>query len=491
MNPPAAPDFLVLTAVALPFVGAALIALLHSRPNLREFATLITATALCLVDFHLFTLVAAGARPEFTLGELAPSLSFGFALEPLGALFALVSSGLWILNSIYSIGYMRAEEQPRQTEFYVCFAIALGSTMGVAFAKNLFTLFLFYEALTLSTYPLVTHKADEQALRAGRVYLMFLLGTSMLLFLPAIIATWAIAGTLDFTPGGVVANRISSLGIGLLLALYVFGIGKAAIMPVHSWLPAAMVAPTPVSALLHAVAVVKAGVFSIVKIVVYIFGIETLTTSGSAGWLVYVASATLILASLIAISCDDLKARLAYSTVGQLAYVVLGAAIANPTTIIGSALQIVTHAAAKITLFFCAGAIYVAHHKTGVSQLDGIGRKMPITMTAFLIGSLSIIGLPPLGGVWSKWTLATGALDAGNVFATSIMMLSSMLSIAYLFPVVARAFFVPAEDRQIPKISEAPVTCLLALCSTALLCLVLFFQAGSIAAFLQELFPVR
>ena len=230
MNPPAAPDFLVLTAVALPFVGAALIALLHSRPNLREFATLITATALCLVDFHLFKLVAAGARPEFTLGELAPSLSFGFALEPLGTLFALVASGLWILNSIYSIGYMRAEEQPRQTEFYVCFAIALGSTMGVAFAKNLFTLFLFYEALTLSTYPLVTHKADEQALRAGRVYLMFLLGTSMLLFLPAIIATWAIAGTLDFTPGGVVANRIGSLGIGLLLALYVFGIGKAAIM---------------------------------------------------------------------------------------------------------------------------------------------------------------------------------------------------------------------------------------------------------------------
>jgi multicomponent Na+:H+ antiporter subunit D len=320
---------------------------------------------------------------------------------------------------------------------------------------------------------------------------MFLLGTSMLLFLPAIIATWAIAGTLDFTPGGVVANRISSLGIGLLLALYVFGIGKAAIMPVHSWLPAAMVAPTPVSALLHAVAVVKAGVFSIVKIVVYIFGIETLTTSGSAGWLVYVASATLILASLIAISCDDLKARLAYSTVGQLAYVVLGAAIANPTTIIGSALQIVTHAAAKITLFFCAGAIYVAHHKTGVSQLDGIGRKMPITMTAFLIGSLSIIGLPPLGGVWSKWTLATGALDARNVFATSVILLSSMLSIGYLFPVVARAFFVPAKDRQIPEISEAPITCLLALCSTALLCLVLFFQAGSIAAFLQKLFPVR
>jgi multicomponent Na+:H+ antiporter subunit D len=491
MNPPAAPDILVLTAVALPFFGAALIAVLHSRPNLRELATLTTAVALFLVVFHLSRQVAAGARPGFTLGEVAPSLSFGFALEPLGALFAFVASGLWILNSIYSIGYMRAHEEPRQTTFYVCFAIALGSTMGVAFAKNLFTLFVFYEALTLSTYPLVTHKADEQALRAGRIYLALLLGTSMLLFLPAIIATWAVAGTLDFTTGGVLGNRIGSLAIGLLLALYVFGIGKAAIMPVHSWLPAAMVAPTPVSALLHAVAVVKAGVFSIVKIVIYIFGIDVLAASGAAGWLIYVACATLVLASLIAISRDDLKARLAYSTVGQLAYVVLGAAIATPTSIVGSALQIATHAAAKITLFFCAGAIYITHNKTSVRQLDGIGHKMPITMTAFLIASLSIIGLPPFGGLWSKWTLATGAIDAGNVFATAVMMLSSILSIGYLFPIVGRAFFLTPEGAQTQKIDEAPVSCLLALCSTALLCLLLFFQAGSIAAFLQKLFSVQ
>ena len=262
-------------------------------------------------------------------------------------------------------------------------------------------------------------------------------------------------------------------------------------MPVHSWLPAAMVAPTPVSALLHAVAVVKAGVFSIVKIVIYIFGIDTLTTSGAAGWLVYVASATLILASLIALSRDDLKARLAYSTVGQLAYVVLGAALATPTSILGSALQIVTHAAAKITLFFCAGAIYVAHHKTAVSQLNGIGRKMPVTMSAFLIGSLSIIGLPPLGGVWSKWTLATGALDAGNLFAITVMMLSSMLSIGYLFPIVARAFFLRDEEAQTREIAEAPITCVLALSCTALLCVVLFFQAGVITTVLQGVFGGR
>jgi multicomponent Na+:H+ antiporter subunit D len=263
-------------------------------------------------------------------------------------------------------------------------------------------------------------------------------------------------------------------------------------MPLHFWLPAAMVAPTPVSALLHAVAVVKAGVFSIVKIVVYIFGIDLLAESGASEWLIYAASGSLILASLIALTRDNLKARLAYSTVGQLAYLVLGAALATPTGIIGSGLQLATHAAGKITLFFCAGAIYVAHHKTEVSQLAGIGRRMPVTMVAFLIGSLSIIGLPPFGGVWSKWALATGALDAGSLFAAVVLMVSSMLSVGYLLPVVASAFFLPADERGDPHdpggISEAPISCLVALSSTALLCIALFFGAGELERMLDSLF---
>jgi len=393
---------------------------------------------------------------------------------------------LWVVNSIYSIGYMRANDEPRQTTFYICFAVALGSTIGVAFAKNLFTLFLFYEALTLSTYPLVTHKRNEEAVRAGRIYLLLLLGTSLLLFLPAIVATWAFAGTLDFTPGGILAGKAGAPVIVMLLALYVFGIGKAAVMPVHFWLPAAMVAPTPVSALLHAVAVVKAGVFTVLKVVVYIFGIETLTKTGANEWLIFVASASLLTASFIALSRDNLKARLAYSTISQLAYVVLGAALATPTSIIGSGLQIAIHAAGKITLFFCAGAIYTAHHLTEVSQMTGIGRKMPVTMLAFLVASLSIIGLPPVGA-WSKWTLALGALDAGYAMVVGVLMLSSLLSVAYLMPVVARGFFLPspgapADDETV--IQEAPTACLVALCCTALLCFVLFFLAGRIEALL-------
>jgi multicomponent Na+:H+ antiporter subunit D len=489
MNGTGSPELLLLLAVATPFLGALAIPVFRNHPNPREAVTLVTAAVLFLIVLRLVGIMASGERPSIEVIEIGPGWSVGFALEPLGAVFALVASALWIVNSIYSIGYMRAGRESRQTRFYVCFAIALGSTMGVALARDLFTLFLFYEALTLSTYPLVAHRGDAEAMRAGRLYLALLLGTSMLLLLPAIVVTFAIAGTLDFTPGGLLPPGLGTVMTGILLALFVFGIGKAAMMPVHFWLPAAMVAPTPVSALLHAVAVVKAGVFSIVKIVAYVFGLGLLNQSGAAEWLIYAASATLVLASLIALTRDNLKARLAYSTIGQLAYVVLGAAFANPSGIMGSGLQLATHAAAKITLFFCAGAIYVAHHKTEVSQLAGIGRRMPITMIAFLIGSLSIIGLPPFGGLWSKWMLAAGALDAGSMLAASVLLLSSLLSVGYLLPIVARAFFMPpsGETGERARIAEAPVSCLIALSATALLCIALFFYAGRLETLLEGL----
>ena len=476
------PEVLVLAAILIPFVGALLIPFCHRVPNLREAVTLATAGALFLTVLGLLGPVLAGARPESLNIVVVPGLALGFKVEPLGMLFALVASGLWIVNSVYSIGYMRANSEPRQTSYYVCFAVALGCTIGIAFAKNLFTLFLFYEALTLSTYPLVVHKANGEAIRAGRTYLLLLLGSSLVLLLPAIIVTWTLAGTLEFTPGGILEGKASNAVIGLLLALYAFGIGKAALMPLHFWLPAAMVAPTPVSALLHAVAVVKAGVFTVVKVVVYVFGTGVLAANGASNWLVYLASASLLLAALVALTRDNLKARLAYSTVSQLAYVVLGAALANATSIIGSGLHIATHAAGKITLFFCAGAIYTALHKTEVSDMTGIGRKMPITMTAFLIGSLSIVGLPPFGGTWSKWTLALGALDAGHSFVVGVLMLSSVLSAAYLLPIVARAFFLPPRptDGGYDGIHEAPAACVIALCLTAFLCLLLFFQAGNL-----------
>jgi multicomponent Na+:H+ antiporter subunit D len=491
MIPKLTPETLLVLALVLPLGGALLLPLFHRWPNLREMVTLATAAKLAFVVWSLLPHVLAGARPELTLWRVVPGLELAFKVEPLGMLFALVAGSLWIVNSIYSIGYMRGNDEPRQTTFYVCFAVAIASTMGIAFAKNLFTLFVFYEVLTLSTYPLVTHKATPEAMRAGRVYLLLLLGTSMLLLLPAIVATGALAGTLEFTPGGILAGKVGAGVMGLLLALYVFGIGKAALMPFHFWLPAAMVAPTPVSALLHAVAVVKAGVFAVLKIVVYVFGLETLTATPATTWLLYAASATLLIASVTALGQDNLKARLAYSTVSQLAYVVLGALLATSVSVTGAGMHIAMHAAGKITLFFCAGAIYVAAHKTEVSELDGLGRAMPVTMAAFFVGSLSIIGMPPLGGSWSKWYLALGAVDAGRGFAVGVLMISSLLSVAYLMPIVARAFFLPpredhdhthdhghADSHGHGGIREAPLPCLIAMVTTATLSIALFFGSG-------------
>ena len=460
------PEGLIAAALLIPLAGAVVIPMFRNQPNLRETVTLVTAALLCLAVFGLLAPVLSGARPELHVIDVAQGLTLAFQVEPLGMLFALIASTLWIVNSIYSIGYMRANKEPRQTGFYICFAIALASTMGIAFAKNLFTLFLFYEALTLATYPLVAHKADAAAMRGGRIYLILLLGTSLVLFLPAIVATWVLAGTLDFTPGGILAGKASPAVTALLMALFLFGIGKAALIPLHFWLPAAMVAPTPVSALLHAVAVVKAGVFAVLKIVVLIFGVDTLGSLGQSAWMTAVAGTTIVIASLIALKQDNLKRRLAYSTVSQLSYVVIGAAILAPISVIGAIMHIAAHAVSKITLFFAAGSIYTASHLTEVSQLDGIGRRMPWTMGAFTIGALSMIGVPPTAGFLGKWFILGGAMQTANWLAVTVIILSTVLNAAYFLPIVYRAFFC-APTTQGHDFGEAPWPILLALTVTA------------------------
>ncbi len=465
-------------AVLLPAIGALVVGLLKNRPNPREAVSLITAGLLFGLVASLFPAVAAGEHPALTLLEVVPGLVLAFEVEPLGLLFALVASFLWIVTTLYSIGYMRGHHEENQTRFYIFFALALSSAMGVAFAGNLFTLFIFYEALTLSTFPLVTHAGTEAAKRAGRVYLGILLGTSILFLLLAIVWTWHLTGTLDFTQGGILRGHAEPTTVAILLALFVFGIGKAAVMPFHRWLPAAMVAPTPVSALLHAVAVVKAGVFAILKITVYIFGIDLLSELGSSVWLMWVAATTILIASLVAFTKDNLKARLAYSTVSQLSYVVLGAMLANAWGVMGGGLHIAMHAFGKITLFFCAGSIVVAVHKTEISDMRGLGRRMPFTFGAFFIGSLCIIGLPPTGGTWSKWLLGLGTLEAGQVALLVVLMVSSLLSLVYLLEVPVRAFFsAPPEDaRHGEGIQEAPWPSLLAIMITATMTIWLFLN---------------
>ena len=432
---------LLLLSLAVPVAGAVFIVLLRRNPNAREAASLVTAGALFAIVLRIYQAVSGGARPEVTLAEPLPGIRIALEAEPLGVLFALIASFLWIVTTAYSIGYMRGHHEKNQTRFYLFFAFAIASVMGVAFAGNLFTLFAFYEVLSLATFPLVTHAGTDAAKRAGRVYLGILFSTSVVFQLLGIIWVYAVAGTVDFEPGGILRGHVGAGLVPILLALFVFGIGKAAVMPFHRWLPAAMVAPTPVSALLHAVAVVKAGVFSVLKVTVYIFGFDFVAETGASVWLMWAAAATIILGSLVAFTKDNLKARLAYSTVSQLSYVVLGAMLANSLGVIGSGMHIAMHAFGKITLFFCAGAIMVAAHKSEVSQLNGLGRRMPVTFAAFLIGTLSIVGLPPTGGAWSKWFLGVGSVEAGQIGLVAVLMLSSLLSLAYLLEIPLRGFF--------------------------------------------------
>ncbi len=470
------PEQAILASMAVPLAGALLLPLAGRLPNLREGITLVTAAALLACVLTLLPAVLGGARPGVALFSLLPGLQIGFRVEPLGMLFALIASGLWIVNSLYSIGYMRGNKEAHQTRFFVCFALAIAATIGIAFSSNLFTLFVFYEFLTLSTYPLVTHHGTEDARKGGRVYLGLLLGTSTIFLLPALVFIWYIAGTTDFTVGGILADKLGPTGLAVLLALCVFGIGKAALMPFHRWLPAAMVAPTPVSALLHAVAVVKAGVFSVVKVIVYVFGFDTLAPAGATHWLVAVAGFTIIAASVVALAADNLKRRLAYSTVSQLAYVIMAAALLAPLSLIGAVLHIAAHAVGKITLFFAAGAIYTAAHKTEVSQLDGIGRRMPWTMGAFAIAALSMIGLPPAVGFISKWYMLSGAMAAQHWLAVTVIVLSTLLNAGYFLPIVYRAFFVaPAADPGGHPHGEAPLLMVIALTATAAGTVLLFF----------------
>ena len=467
---------LIALTLCLPLLAALAIWFVGNSPNQRDAVTLITAGALFLVVLAILPLVLADLPVELELLAPVPGLKIAFAVEPLGMIFAGVASFLWIVNSIFSIGYMRGNKEPRQTRFYVCFAIAIGATMGLAFAENLFTLFICYEILTLSTYPLVAHHKNDDARRAGRTYLGILLGSSIILFLPAIIATWVFTDTLSFATDGIMTGKVPHVIGSVLLLLYIYGIGKAALMPIHRWLPAAMVAPTPVSALLHAVAVVKAGVFTIVKVAVYIFGLDYLRELALADIALYLAGFTIIVASIVALRQDNLKRRLAYSTVSQLSYIILAALILSPLSTMGAALHIAVHAFGKITLFMAAGAIYTAAHKINVSQLDGIGKRMPWTMGAFTIGALSMIGLPPAGGFLSKWYILLGALEAEQMFALAVIVGSTLLNAAYFLPIVYAAFLKPeATDAQDHEHGEAPLPIVMALVITASATILLFF----------------
>jgi len=474
----------VLITFAAPFI----IRLFKNRINLRETASFVFSGLTFIFVLVMAPAILEGTIYETTLFTLLPGVTVSFCADGLSLIFALVSSFLWIFATSYNIGYMRGLKEHAQTRYYICFAVAIFGAQGVAFSGNIFTLYLFYEIITLFTYPLVAHHQDYEGYASGRKYLVYLMGSSKLFFLPALVLTYVLCGTLDFHLGdirqGIFPPDANPTLVTLTYALYLAGLAKSAIMPLHNWLPSAMVAPTPVSALLHAVAVVKAGVFSVCRIILSCFGLETMQHLGLGLPTAYVTAFTVIAAALIALTKDDIKARIAYSTVSQLSYIILGVALLTPDSMNGGLSFIAHHAFPKITLFFAAGAIFVSTGLRQISHMHGLGRRMPWTFGAFALATLSFVGLPPVSGFVSKFYMATGAADAAMTGLMFVILISALLNLAYLGPVVYKAFFLPpAEGMDLTSYKEAPLAMLIPLVLTALISILLGFHPQTFVGF--------
>ena len=430
-----------LAAVLVSLAAAALIRLVGRWPTVRETCTFGAGIVKLGLVLSMLPTVMDGGVIESARLTLVPGVTLHLRADPLGMLFALVASTLWLVTSVYSVGYMRAGRYPNQTGYFASFALCVSATIGLAFAANLLTFFLFYELLTLATYPLVAHNRTPEARAGSRKYLVYTLTAGQALLLAIVWAHSLVPGG-EFRPGGMLPAGVPSGTVWGLFGLFVLGIGvKVAIMPLHGWLPAAMVAPTPVSALLHAVAVVKAGAFGVLRVVGYVFGADVLRDIGADTLLAGLAATTIIFASLRAFRETHLKRRLAYSTIAQLSYIVLGAAVGSVAALAGAMFHIAAHGFMKITLFMCAGAIHTASHRDDIRQLAGIGRQMPITMGAFALASAGLAGMPLLPGFISKWNIGLGAMSTGAWVFVVVLVGSGLLNVAYFFPIIYDAFF--------------------------------------------------
>ena len=449
-----------LLAVLISLVASGFIVASYRSPTIREAWTLLAAVVKFAVVASMLPRVLEGTVFEWTVIELVSGVPFVLRADALGMLFAVLASGLWIITSLYSIGYMRGNDETNQTRYFAAFAVSLSATMGIAFAGNLVTIFVFYELLSIATYPLVAHDETDEARSAGRKYLAYTLFGGGVLVLAGTVLVYWLTGTVSFTAGGI--DELAAADPGLaMLAFFLLAVGfgvKAGIMPLHQWLPEAMVAPTPVSGLLHAVAVVKSGAFGVSRVVLDVFGPElvfdlSLPFGFSAGLVLSTIGAiTLTAASVIALRKDHLKQRLAYSTVSQLSYIILGLGLFGWYGLVGALLHIPAHAFMKLTLFFCAGNIHVSTHTDYISEMAGIGKRMPLTMGAFTVASLGMAGIPLVAGFVSKYYMLLGGIHMGAAltpvayYLVGALLLSGVLNIAYFWPVIYTAFFEAEDD---------------------------------------------
>ncbi|MFN2287206.1 MAG: proton-conducting transporter membrane subunit [Chromatocurvus sp.] len=424
--------------------GLIIFALAEESVRLRTALNLLGALSKLLLVGWMLLGVYNGVEYEARF-KLLPGLPLVLRADALALLFVTLSAQLWFLTTIYAVGYL--EDSPHRSRFFGFFSLCVTATVGVAMAGNLLTFIVFYEMLTLSTYPLVVHRGTPVARRAGETYLLYTVLGGVLLLLGA---AWlyTLTGTLEFRPQGIVSDLDASHHKALvgIFVLLIAGVGvKAALLPLHGWLPKAMVAPAPASALLHAVAVVKAGAFGIVRVVYDIFGVQFAAGLGVMMPLAWLASATILYGSVRALFQDDLKRRLAYSTVSQVSYIALGVALVGPIASVGGLVHLVHQGIMKITLFFCAGnlAETLGIHK--ISEMNGVGRRMPWTMGAFTVAALGMIGVPPVAGFISKWYLGLGAMEVGAGWVLLVLAGSSALNAMYFLPILYRAWFLQAD----------------------------------------------
>ena len=458
-------DYKLLIALLIPLIGTLGVMLKGDNENIREGISSVSSILLLLVVGSMVPAILQGKTLVLHMFTILPGVTVTLRADGMSMIFAIVASSLWTIAVFYSMGYMRGLNEHAQTRFNACFALAIFGAIGVAFSDNLFTLYLFYEIVSICTYPLVAHHQDDEGYNGARKYIVYLTTTAKAFLLPAMILIYVLTGTLDFATNistGIFPADVNKTLVTMLYIFCILGFAKNGVMPFHHWLPGAMVAPTPVSALLHAVAVVKVGVFCTTRVMLYTFGTETMHAFNLGIPTAYFVGFTVLAASIIALSKDNLKARLAYSTVSQLSYIILGAALLTDPGIQGGLIHIVNHGFSKITLFFCAGAIYVATHKKNISEMGGLGKTMPWTFGAFGIASLSMIGAPPVAGFITKWNLLIGSVEAHQIGILLILIASTLLNAAYFAPITYRAFFGkrPA-DEPFTGIKEAPLSMLI------------------------------
>ena len=458
-------DYKLLIALLIPLIGTLGVMYKGDNENLREGISCVSSLLLLFIVGSMIPQVLGGKTLVLHMFTILPGVTVTLRADSMSMIFALVASSLWTIAVFYSMGYMRGLKEHAQTRFNACFALAIFGAIGVAFSDNLFTMYLFYEIVSICTYPLVAHHQDAEGYNGARKYIVYLTTTAKAFLLPAMILIYVLTGTLDFASDirtGIFPAGVNGVLVTMLYIFCIFGFAKNGIMPFHHWLPGAMVAPTPVSALLHAVAVVKVGVFCTTRVMLYTFGTDTMHALNLGIPTAYFVSITVLVASIIALSKDNLKARLAYSTVSQLSYIILGVALLTDPGIQGGLIHIVNHAFSKITLFFCAGAIYVASHKKYISEMEGLGKTMPFTFAAFGIASLSMIGAPPVAGFITKWNLLIGSVEAHQLGILLILIASTMLNAAYFAPITYKAFFGkrPAGE-PFTGIKEAPLSMLI------------------------------